>query len=101
MSKIYDKTGREIMRGDIVKVFHFIGPRRKRYYMYKQAAGHNTLGGSQYMKMTHLDINDPDDGWHELLDDKMRPHFEIVQSLDAKFEDRPRYELVGIGQRGD
>ena len=32
MSAAYDKTGREIMQGDILKVFHFVGRRNKRHY---------------------------------------------------------------------
>lgn len=35
----YDKHGIPIERGDIVKVFHFIGARRKRHYMFKQCLG--------------------------------------------------------------
>ena len=31
----YDSKGNEIREFDVVKVFHFIGKRRKRHYMYK------------------------------------------------------------------
>lgn len=32
-----DKMGREIRPGDLLKVFHFIGARNKKHYMYKIA----------------------------------------------------------------
>ncbi len=32
---IYDKNGRQVFEGDLLKIFHFIGARRKKYYMYK------------------------------------------------------------------
>jgi hypothetical protein len=33
----YDKTGRKIEPGDVLKVFHFVCRRRRRHYMHKQA----------------------------------------------------------------
>jgi len=35
MKKILDETGMIIYPGDCLKVFHFIGSRRKKYYLYK------------------------------------------------------------------
>jgi len=36
MEKIYyDKNGYPVCCGDVLRVFHFIGPRRKRFYMWK------------------------------------------------------------------
>ena len=35
-----DKYGRTIEHGDLLKVFHFTGARRKKYYMYKIAYEH-------------------------------------------------------------
>lgn len=37
--KIMDKNGREILTGDVLKVFHFTGARRKKHFMYKFVAG--------------------------------------------------------------
>ncbi len=34
---VYDKRGIEVCVGDVLKVFHFTGGRRKKYYMYKIA----------------------------------------------------------------
>jgi hypothetical protein len=36
-----DKYGRNIEHCDVLKVFHFIGSRRKKYYMYKLAVKHS------------------------------------------------------------
>lgn len=35
MKIFFDKKGREIKEFDLLKVFHFIGARRKKHYMYK------------------------------------------------------------------
>lgn len=86
---IHDKNGREIERGDVVKVFHFVGRRNKRHFMYKQAIGLKTMrDGTKYMMFNHLDMNDK--YYVEPFDDRWLADYEIVQSIDAKFEDRPR-----------
>lgn len=89
VGKLFDMHGREIVRGDVLKVYHFTGARRKRHYMYKHALGTKALGsGLLYMQMDHLDL----DGRHylEACDGRVLPDYEIVQSADAKFEERPR-----------
>lgn len=90
MTKAYDKTGREIMLGDVLKVFHFTGARGKRHYMYKQVIGERRLGARQapYWFVGHLDQTD--DGYHLAKDGTIYRDCEIVQSVDACFEDRPR-----------
>lgn len=35
MQKFFDKKGIEIKPFSVIKVFHFVGARRKRHYMYK------------------------------------------------------------------
>lgn len=74
MRRIVDKRGIEIEPGDILKVFHFVGARRKRYYMYKMAI---EVGGELYA--SHLDspvirANYP------LWTGVNSEHYEIVQS---------------------
>jgi hypothetical protein len=90
--KLYDRTGREIMRGDIVKVYHFTAAvRRKRHFMYKQALGVVMLGNGDpcpYMKFSHLDMSE--DSYHEFCDGRVLKDYEIVQGTDADFYDRPR-----------
>ncbi len=38
MTKLYDEKGHEVVEGAVIRVFHFIGARRKRHYMYKQVS---------------------------------------------------------------
>lgn len=87
---IYDKTGREIVIGDIVKVYHYTAAlRRKRHYMYKQAVRVREFkDGSQAMFFSHLDMSE--DGYHQMLNGSHLPDYEIVQSIDALFDERPR-----------
>ena len=91
MSKLYDKNGREIMRGDIVKVFHFTAAlRRKKHYMYKQSLGIER----GRMRFSHLDL---DDKWYcEAADGRILADCEIVDSIDAKFDERPRVTGVAV-----
>ena len=85
-----DKTGREIMLGDILKVFHFVGARNKRHYMYKQAIDLTPLGksGNLYWRFSHLDMSD--NSYVERDDARTLRDYEIVQSAGADFEERPR-----------
>lgn len=83
-----DKTGRQIERGDVLKVYHFTDTRGKRRYMYKQAMGVRTINGTDYAVMDHLDMNA--EHYLKCCDGRALPDHEIVQSIDAKFEERPR-----------
>ena len=95
VSDLYDKRGIPIMCGDVVKVFHFVGVRRKRHYMYKQCVGVHSYpnGGEKYMFFSHLNFKtDPaerDGPYHERLGRKLE-HYEIVQSIKCDHEERPR-----------
>jgi hypothetical protein len=91
MSAIYDKTGREIMQGDVLKVFHFVGRRNKRHFMYKQVVEERLLGKDQnaYWQISHLNQREGD-GYLMAKDGAVYNDYEIVQSIDAHFEDRPR-----------
>ena len=65
----HDKNARIIERGDIIKVYHFTGARRKRYYMYKQCLGISNVGASKMMTFGHLNFTDeyyhlsPSENW--------------------------------------
>ncbi len=89
-ARIYDKNGRQIMLGDIVKVYHFTAAlRRKRHYMYKQAVRTRTFkDGCHAMFFSHLDMTDG--GYHQMLDGRHLADYEIVQSVCARFDERPR-----------
>lgn len=95
LATAFDKFGIPIERGDIVKVFHFVGARGKRQYMYKQCLGLGSYkqGGQQYAFFSHLNFIDTiganDGPYHERLGARLR-HYEIVQSIKCDHEDRPR-----------
>lgn len=89
---LYDRHGRQIMLGDVLKVFHFIGPRRKRHYMYKQVVKIGPINHESqhsYLHISHLNL-DQDRPYYEYLDGRTLAGYEIIQSVDAAFEDRPR-----------
>jgi len=93
----YDKTGRQIMVGDVLRVFHFRGARwRKDYYMYKQVICARVLGksGKPYLFVSHLNMKadpvaDRDGGYNLAQDGQIEDRIEIVQGLDWH-HDRPR-----------
>lgn len=91
----YDKTGRPIMVGDVLKVYHFQGARwRKHYYMFKQVVGTKVFAksGREYLMVSHLNMKDWDDrdgGYTLAQDGTTHDHVEIVQGLDWH-HDRPR-----------
>lgn len=90
---IYDKTGREIMVGDTLKVFYFIGKRKKKHYMYKFVDAEVTFGDRKvpYLQVKHL--NQRDEHYHLLLNGKKHDDIEIVQGFGddgTHFEDRPK-----------
>jgi len=85
-----DKNGREIMAGDTLKMFHFIGPRRKRYFMYKFVRDNPSGYMQDFFRVYHLDIKD---SYYQLQKDgKQHDDIEIVQgySNGVSFEDRPK-----------
>jgi len=91
----YDKTGRQIKVGDVLKVYHFQGARwRKRYFMYKQVIGEQVLGksGRPYLMVSHMNMkpfDDRDGGYHIEQSGQIEREVEIVQGLDWH-HDRPR-----------
>ena len=101
MSAVYDKTGREIKVGDVLKVYHFTGARwRKRYFMYKQVVRETTLGTGQnsarYLLVSHLNMKPADErdgGYYLALDGKSLTDTEVVQGRDWH-HDRPRVQQV-------
>lgn len=91
MANLYDERGRQIMEGDVLKVFHFTGARRKRHYMYKQARETVMLGSSDpkpFLKISHL--NKADEHYHEREDGRTLTGYEIVQSGSDEMERRAR-----------
>lgn len=81
-----DKSGRKIMPGDVLMVFHFIGARRKRHYMYKQALRYER----GRLVISHLNRIDETEAWElgknyytEAADDRPRSDYEVVQCCVA------------------
>jgi hypothetical protein len=93
---LFDKRGIPIERGDIVRVFHFTGARRRRYYMYKQHTGIKLIGpekSSPYVRFGHLNLrgDDDHDGYYlERPDGRILHSYEIVQSIKNDHEERSR-----------
>lgn len=95
MSSAYDKTGREIMVGDVLKVYHFTAAvRRKKHYMYKQVVGRDEFSdGTPYLKVSHLDLTD--DTYTIFCDDEMLSDYEIVDSIKSDHHERPKLKAGG------
>lgn len=95
MKNVYDKRGIPIRVGDVLKVFHFIGPRKKRYYMYKHVISEETVGnGTRFFKLSHLNLRD-ESYYHLRAKDQTEDDFEIVQGYAGvgpglSYEDRKR-----------
>lgn len=61
MNEVYDKNGVAIQIGDLLKIFHFTGPRRKKNYLYKFVQG-SSVGiacGTEYLEINHLNLKRP------------------------------------------
>ena len=92
MNVTKDKHGRAFMIGDILKVFHFTGARKKQYFMYKQIVGFRKLGGSpkvDYFDVSHLDLSNSENYYIGKYEGILR-EYEIIQGLDD-MEDRPKW----------
>ena len=90
----FDKHGREIKVGDVLKVFHFIGQRKKRHYMYKHVVGTRPANdGGEFLVISHLNLKPRggrDAGYWIFREGQIERDTEIVQSAGDCFEDRPR-----------
>ena len=91
-----DVKRRPIMPGDVLKVFHFIGARGKRHYMYQQALEYYSLptwDGYRRLKISHLNRMGDEpltrDHWYCVEAENVRLHgYEIVQSVNCDHENR-------------
>ena len=91
-AKSYDKTGREIMVGDVLKVFHFIGARKKKYYMYKYVTDLKHFERYSMYIISHLGT-DISKTFNLVATGKINSDIEIVQGYGSNgihFEDRPK-----------
>lgn len=87
-----DKDGRRIEPGDVLKVFHFVGARRKRHYMYKQALRYE----KGRLVISHLNRIDDSEPWetgknfYTVGDGEFLIDSQIVQSLKCDHENRSK-----------
>lgn len=93
----FDKHGIPFAFGDVVKVFHFVGARRKKHYMYKQVVSDRTWPeGYSAWVFSHLNLKPaegPDGGFYIAKDGSRHQDYEIVQCCSpypAHFSTRPR-----------
>ncbi len=87
----YDKNRLPILPGDTLKIFHFTGPRRKRFHMYKFVKSVHTTGVA--LKVMHLSL-DGGSYWMR-LDGRVHADIEIVQGYEGverggSFRDRKK-----------
>lgn len=77
---VLDKHGREIKPGDVLKVWHFIGRRRKVNYMYKWVLREERLGKNQtpFLRVSHLSTGNVEDGYWLQKDGSKHDEYEIV-----------------------
>lgn len=104
MHQLYDKRGIPFAHGDVVKVFHFTGPRRRRYFMYHQCLGVREIGPNKtpYFAFSHLNfVTDhlaKDGPYLERPDGRVLPDYEIVQSIKCDHEERARARTTADAQ---
>jgi hypothetical protein len=92
MPALYDKNRRAIAVGDVLKVFHFVGARRKQHFMYKHVTGQIELGanGAPYFEVSHLNLG-ADDGYDLAIDGKVLQDYEIIQCMTGEPSDRTQF----------
>ena len=88
MKSIYDKKNRKVEAGDLIKIFHFTGARRKKHYMYKHVLEVKEIQGNHYLVMSHLNLKG--ESFLFMLDDSVQVDWEILQG--ANIDDRPTHQ---------
>lgn len=94
MKKLYDKKGREIMVGDVVKIYHYRAAlRRQKCYMYKWVLRVEKSGDYRYMHFSHLSHGSRE-GFVMPMNGDIKHDWEIVQGFGPDdtyqpFDDRP------------
>lgn len=89
--EIYDKNNIPIYPGDLLKSFHFMGRRRKRYYLYHVAVERE----DGYMEMVPVhELGLPPSGGRVWLDQQYGDTVEIIAGHGPDqcicFDERPR-----------
>lgn len=104
MAETCDRNRRPIRVGDVLKVFHFTGARRKKHFMYKQVTRTQLLGGYGdrpkilHFFVSHLSLKPEsvsgDGGYWLGMHEGCLEGYEIVQSIKCDHEERQRVEIA-------
>lgn len=93
---VLDRNHREILPGDTLRVFHFIGALRKKHYMYKHVLGIYThpewREGLDALSISHL--SQEGDSYLVLRKGQVETEYEIVQGYGT--DGTPFYERKKI-----
>lgn len=99
LPQLLDRKGREILPGDTLKVFHFIGARRKRHFMFKWVEAIETRptwrAGLDALRISHLNLKG--ETWLKLRDGSQWMECEIVQGFGTDgtpFDQRPKRKPI-------
>lgn len=101
MTEMYDKNARQIYAGDLLRSLHFIGARKKRYYLYHVAV--TAKHGLEAVPVCYLEPSKAADGGGRCLITKQcEGMFEIIHGCGPEpylgFEDRPRQPTSPAGK---
>ena len=80
--KFYDKKGIEIREFAVIKIFHYTGPRRRKYYMYKWIKIEN----GNYVAY-HLTDRTGSFWLKAIADEKGTVDCEVVQDYSQPYQD--------------
>lgn len=90
MANLFDKSGREIIVGDVLKVYHFTAAlRRKKHFLYRHVISQRTFrDGTEALDVSYLDLTA--ETYTLVCDGSTLSDHEIVQDIAAKLDERPR-----------
>jgi len=84
---VYDKYNVAFKQFDLIKVYHFTGVRRKKYYMYKHVLGFCPRSNESRIILSHLD-GKPESYYTLALKGQILTDYEIIQSALADEDER-------------
>jgi len=100
---LLDSTGREICPGDLLRSPHFIGARRKQYYLYHTAVMRD--GRMRMVPTCHLEPTKAGGGGDCLLSASIAKTTTIIQGYGPgdilSFEDRPKRSALSQPAEGE
>lgn len=81
MRQIKDQKNKPIKEHDVLKVFHFVGARKKRYYMYKHVTVRNGELYALHLMPTREGFSDGYLLWTQANENGIIEGTEVVQSV--------------------